>query len=161
MVIAAFKLLKAALLVAVAVGAHRLVRGGGEAVLVHWVRALRVDPDNRIVHSIVSRLTGLSDRQLRAISLGTLLYAGLFATEGVGLLLRKRWAEYLTVIATALLLPVEVYELVRHPSAAKVLVLVANAAVVVYLIYFIRQARRSADAESGTSPHGAPRKRGG
>jgi uncharacterized membrane protein (DUF2068 family) len=145
LVIAGFKLLKAALLVAVAVGAHKLVRGGGREVLVDWVRALRVDPDNRIVHAIVSKLTGLSDRQLRAISLGTLLYAGLFATEGVGLLLRKRWAEYLTVIATALLLPVEVYELARHPSVAKVLVLVANVAIAVYLIYIIRQGPRSGE----------------
>src|SRR5690242_7572790 len=52
--------------------------------------------------------------QLRALSVGTFIYAGLLATEGTGLLLRKRWAEYFTIITTAGFIPLGVYELSRH-----------------------------------------------
>ena len=71
----------------------------------------------------------------------TLLYAGLFLAEGTGLWLRKRWGEWLTVIITSSLVPVEVYEIHRHPSWAKVVVLILNVAIVVYLIYHIRSRR--------------------
>jgi len=58
--------------------------------------------------------------------------------EGVGLWLSKRWAAYLTVIATALLVPVEVYALARHISVPRVATLIVNLAVVVYLIRHLR-----------------------
>ena len=50
----------------------------------------------------------------------------------------KRWAEWFTVIITSSLVPFEVYELYRDPSAMKILVLVINVAVVIYLLYRIR-----------------------
>ena len=65
---------------------------------------------------------------------GTFYYAGLEGLEGVGLLLRKRWAGYLTVVATGLLLPVAVYEIARKPSALRIVVLLGNLAILVYLI---------------------------
>ena len=66
------------------------------------------------------------------------IYAGLFLTEGIGLWLMKRWAEWFTIIITSSLVPVEIYELYRHPSATKILVLIINIAVVIYLLYRIR-----------------------
>jgi uncharacterized membrane protein (DUF2068 family) len=54
------------------------------------------------------------------------LYAGLFATEGSGLLLRKRWAEYFTIVTTSGLIPLEVFELVRHFTVTKLVVLIVN-----------------------------------
>jgi uncharacterized membrane protein (DUF2068 family) len=66
------------------------------------------------------------------------VYAGLFLTEGVGLWLVKRWAEWFSVIITTSLVPVEIYEIHRHPSAMKCLVLILNIAVVGYLLYRIR-----------------------
>jgi uncharacterized membrane protein (DUF2068 family) len=74
---------------------------------------------------------------------GTLLYAIVFAIEGVGLLLEKTWAEYLTTAVTVSFLPIEVYELVEHPSVTKALLVLINGAVVVYLALQIR--RRRAD----------------
>jgi uncharacterized membrane protein (DUF2068 family) len=62
-------------------------------------------------------------------------------TEGVGLALRKRWAEYLTIISTASLLPLEVYEIAKGASPAKILVLLANIAIVVYLVIEVRRTR--------------------
>jgi len=64
-----------------------------------------------------------------------ILYAALEATEGVGLAMRRRWAEYLTVIATGILIPYEAYEVVRRPTFFKVGALFLNLAVVGYLAY--------------------------
>ena len=61
-------------------------------------------------------------------------YAGLEACEMVGLWLNKRWAEYLTFVATTLLIPFEVYELSLGVSTFKVLTLIINVAIVVYLL---------------------------
>ncbi|MDB5323188.1 MAG: hypothetical protein JWN40_4819 [Phycisphaerales bacterium] len=140
--IAIFKLIKATLLVVVAVGAQRLLHSDIQATIIHWARAVRVDPDDYILQAILTRVARVNPQQIKAISLGLFLYAGLFATEGVGLLLKKRWAEYLTVISTALLLPLEIMEVVRHPHVGRVVVLIANALIVVYLIVQLRRTRR-------------------
>jgi uncharacterized membrane protein (DUF2068 family) len=95
------------------------------------------------MHSAIAKVSGVSPRKLEALSLGTLLYGGLFATEGVGLLLRKRWAEYLTVVSTALLLPLEVYELFHRFRWPKLIVLVLNVVIVLYLMLQLRRSRSS------------------
>jgi uncharacterized membrane protein (DUF2068 family) len=61
-------------------------------------------------------------------------YALLEAIEMVGLWYAQRWAEYLTFIATTVLLPLEVYELTTRITALKVLALVVNVVIVVYLL---------------------------
>jgi uncharacterized membrane protein (DUF2068 family) len=66
----------------------------------------------------------------------------LFLTEGIGLWLMKRWAEWFTIIITSSLIPVEIYELYRHPTAVKILVLAINVAVVLYLLYRIQRDER-------------------
>ena len=61
-------------------------------------------------------------------------YAVLEALEMVGLWLAKRWAEYLTFLATTLLLPLEIYEIAQKVSALKIIAFVINLAIVVYLL---------------------------
>ena len=56
-------------------------------------------------------------------------------TEGVGLAMRRRWAEYLTVIATGLLIPYEAYEVIHKVTLFKIGALLLNVAVVGYLAY--------------------------
>jgi uncharacterized membrane protein (DUF2068 family) len=140
--IAIFKLCKAVPLVAVAIGAQRLMQNDVRLTIERWARDVRTDPNDRLLHEVVSRLTGLTPQQMRAISLGLFLYAGLFATEGVGLLLRRRWAEYLTVISTALLLPLEIWEVIRRPHAMRWIVLVINLLIVIYLVMRLRRNSR-------------------
>ncbi len=64
-----------------------------------------------------------------------LAYATLESVEAVGLWFAKRWAEYLTFVATSLLIPYEIYELVLKVSVLKVLAFVVNVAVAAYLLY--------------------------
>src|SRR3954447_16464102 len=96
-VIGSFKLVKAAGLVLLALAAHSLLHRDVAVAVAHWVSAIRIDPDSPHVHAVLSRLTRLNERQLRAFSAATLLFAGLYSVEGIGLMLRRRWAEYLTV----------------------------------------------------------------
>jgi uncharacterized membrane protein (DUF2068 family) len=137
--IALFKLVKAIMLIAVGVGAINLLHKDVADTVVHWVNVLRVDPDNRFIHRIVARIFNVTPAQLKAVSAGTFFYAALLSIEGIGLLLRKHWAEYFTVITTAALIPLEVYELIRHLTAVKVVVLVINIAIVWYLVLRLRK----------------------
>jgi uncharacterized membrane protein (DUF2068 family) len=137
--IALFKFLKAALLIAISVGVFKAVHKDVGDMAERWVEALRLDPGNRFVDAALSRISNLSPAQIKKIGLGGLVYAGLFLTEGIGLWLLKPWGEWVTVIITGSLVPVEIYEIYRHPSGMKVAVLVINVATVAYLIYRIRQ----------------------
>lgn len=151
--IGVFKLLKGVLLIATGIGALSLLHKDIAAVVTHWIEVLRVDPDNDFINNLLSRVFSITPKQLKEISAGTFFYAALLLTEGVGLLMRKHWAEYFTVITTAGLIPLEIYELVRHFTAVKVLVLVVNVAIVVYLIWRIRA--RSAQGAPVAAPAGS------
>jgi uncharacterized membrane protein (DUF2068 family) len=72
---------------------------------------------------------------LHLVGLAVAVYAVLEGVEAVGLWLARRWAEYLTFIATSLFLPLEVYELTHKLSPLKIIALIVNIAVVIYLLY--------------------------
>jgi uncharacterized membrane protein (DUF2068 family) len=59
--------------------------------------------------------------------------------------MQKRWAEWLTVIITASLIPLEAWEIFFRPTVGKVLILLANAAVVAYLVWHVRTKNRSVE----------------
>ncbi len=153
LLIALFKLVKGVLLVGVGIGAVKLLHRDVAEVVMRWVDVLRVDPENRFVHGLLSRVLSISPGQLKAASVGTFVYAALLLTEGIGLLLRRGWAEYFTIITTGLLIPLEIYEISRRITGAKILVTIVNVAIVVYLIARVRG--RRAGFESGASGVGA------
>jgi uncharacterized membrane protein (DUF2068 family) len=125
------------------VGALYLSRDGAIDRLVQWIGGLALHPGGRWIDGPLASLLAVNPRTLRALGLGTFVYAAIFTTEGVGLLLERHWAEYLAVVATASFLPLEAYEAIRRPGASRVLVLVLNLAIVVYLIARLRaEARR-------------------
>ncbi len=136
--IALFKLLKAILLIAVGVGAFKLVHTDITSFLADWVTRLGLDPGSRHVGRAILKAATLTPNKIRDVGVGSFIYAALFLTEGIGLWLVKRWAEWFSVIITSSLVPVEIYEIYRHPTAFKVLALLINIAVVGYLLYRIR-----------------------
>jgi uncharacterized membrane protein (DUF2068 family) len=140
--IAAFKLMKGLLLALVAIGALKLLHENVAATLAQWIADIRVDPNNHYIHNALARLVTVDDRKLEEISAGSLIYAGLLLTEGIGLWMRKRWAEYFTIITTAALIPLEIYELILKSSVTKITVLFINVAVVCYLFVRLRRKKR-------------------
>jgi uncharacterized membrane protein (DUF2068 family) len=77
----------------------------------------------------------ITPRHLDETGAGVAAFAALEAVEMVGLWFAKRWAEYLTFVATAALLPLEVYELTSGVSALKVVTFVINLAIALYLVW--------------------------
>jgi uncharacterized membrane protein (DUF2068 family) len=138
-IIAIFKFLKAGLLIAVGIGLFKLLHKDVGDVLEHWCEALRLDPGRHFVNLALEKAARVSPQQVKKLGLGSFLYAGLFLAEGTGLWLRKRWGEWLTVIITSSLVPVELYEIYRHFSYVKVGVLGLNVGIVIYLIYYMRR----------------------
>src|SRR5262249_51623117 len=108
MLIAAFKILKGLGLLAVGIAVQILAHRQVQEVQ-SWADLLRVDPHNHYLHRLLERIPDVDPHKLRALSVGTFIYSALFFTEGIGLFLRKRWAEILTIVATAGLIPLEVY----------------------------------------------------
>lgn len=141
--IAVFKLFKALSLIAVGIAALKLTHTDQSVALDHWVSRIGLDPGARYVDRAVGKITSIPPHKLRDVGLGSFLYAALFLLEGTGLWLRKRWGEWVTVIITGSLVPLEAHEISRHPSALKVAVTLINVAVVVYLVLRIRRDRSS------------------
>jgi|SRR5579863_2927687 len=137
--IALFKLLKAALLIALGIGALRLIHTDISGVLEHFVLRLGLDPGGHYVGDALEKVANLTPTKVESVAIGSFIYSALFLTEGIGLWMLKRWAEWLTVIITSSLLPVEIYECFRHPGIGKVLVFLLNIGIVVYLIYQMRR----------------------
>src|SRR5262249_9010658 len=136
--IALFKLVKAAMLIAVAVGALSIRHDHGDWISV-WIHALSADPHGHYVNRALAMLGSLSPHELRQIGIGSLASAAVFLVQGGGLMLPQGWAEVLTVIVTTSFIPLEIYELVEHPSWAKALVIGFNILVVIYLVRRLRR----------------------
>jgi uncharacterized membrane protein (DUF2068 family) len=138
-IIGVYKLVKAAAIICAGVAVIRLRPNELVESLVRLAARLRFDPDDRLIHSAISRLSGLGEGQLEAIGAGMVLYGLLYVVQGVGLLLLQRWAEYLVVVTTGFLIPVEAYEVATKGGAVRALVLLINLAIVAYLVNRLRR----------------------
>lgn len=141
--IAIFKWSKGVLLLLFAFGLLKLLHRDVSDVCENLANTLRVDPENRYLGALLTKLNLVTDKKLEALSGLTCAYSALFLTEGTGLFFEKRWAEYLTVIATASFIPVELYELVKDPSLMKSFILALNLGIVVFLIIILLRTKHS------------------
>ena len=139
--IALYKLLKVLLLLALAYGEVRLHDASLTAKMLVWASARPSGLERDVVTHVLEWFSGLSTSRSQLLRAVTLSYAAVFAVEGIGLWMQKRWAEWLTTIITASLIPLEIYELFFRPNVGKALVLVANCAIVAYLIWQIHSKR--------------------
>ena len=132
------RIVKAIVLIAGAIG---LLTAGRTGLLTQWAdyaqEQLNLNAGNNLILQLALRLLAYLGNftHLTALAIVAIAYATLEGTEGVGLAMRRRWAEYLTVIATGFLIPYEAYEVVRHITLFKVGALLLNIAVVGYLAY--------------------------
>ena len=139
MVIAAFKLVKGFALLALGLGALHFLHRDLAKEVERWIDLVRGDPHSRYLIWVLEKLSKVDEKKLRELSVGTFFYSGLFLCEGTGLALGKRWAEWLTIVSTASLMPVEGYEIYLHASWERILVLVVNVVVVGYLVRELRK----------------------
>lgn len=141
--IGAFKLLESVFFVLVGIGVLHLIGKDLEDEALKIAARLRVDPDGRLVGWVLDHIDDITSHRLKQIGIATFFYAGLRILEGVGLAMEKLWAEYLTVGATTVFLPWEIYEIVRHPGDwIRIGVLVINLGVLAYLSWSLRRRLR-------------------
>jgi uncharacterized membrane protein (DUF2068 family) len=140
-VIAVYKLGKVLLLLGAAYGVLRLRDASFIAHIYSWASTLPSGLEQDVVRRALAWFSGLSTSRVEAIGAVTLSYAAIFAVEGVGLWLRRRWAEWLTIVITASLIPFEIWEVIQRPTLGKAAVLIVNIAIVWYLILQLRSAR--------------------
>src|ERR1700744_2316133 len=133
--IALYKLLKVIILLLAAWGEVRLHDATLSARILSWVSARPHGLEHDLVTRGIAWFSGLSEERVHQVRLITLTYAVVFSVEGIGLWLQRRWAEWLTVIITASLVPLELWELIHKPSLGAALVLLANVLIVGYLYW--------------------------
>jgi|SRR5579859_2491793 len=141
--IAAFKFVKALLLVMAGAGVLHLVHRDVASLAEDLVDRFQLDPGKPYVAHALARVSNLTPKQLHEIGVVAFIYGGLFLLEGIGLWSLKRWGEWITVVITSSLLPVEIYESFHRPTLPRIGVLLMNVAIVVYLVWRIRQADAS------------------
>ena len=132
------RIVKSTVLIVLAIG---LLVAGHNGWLDRWAdyaeNQLNLNVGRNIILQLLLRLLAFVGgfNHITLVAISAMAYAALEATEGIGLAMRRRWAEYLTVIATGILIPYEAYEVIAHPTLFKVGALALNLAVVGYLAY--------------------------
>jgi uncharacterized membrane protein (DUF2068 family) len=131
--IVAFKVLRGAILLMLAMKVYGLV---GEDLRPHFdaaIKRLRLDPETEFFDRLGDRLDAITPLNVGWTATGTLLYGVLSLAEGVGLALRVRWAGLLVVAESGFFVPLETYAFMKDPSMTILIVLALNLAIVVYL----------------------------
>jgi len=131
--VVAFKAFKTIVLTILGVGLLVTRHDDPADILTRTALAVHLPSTSEWLHralTIAARLTVAKQTGLAITAFG---YALLMGTEGMGLFLRKSWARWFTIIATSSLLPLEVYELVQNMTPLRLVILLTNGAIVVYL----------------------------
>ena len=139
--LAIYYLVQGLLLITVGVGGLVLVDQNQLLVVKEWLRVIRLDPENRFIHWLLTRVLPVSDQMLEALSIGSFVYGGLAFVQGGGLLFSKPWASYLTVVVVGSFIPWELYSMLDDVTPLKLLTLGINVVIVGYLLVSVLRAR--------------------
>ncbi len=150
--IGVFKLLQALLFISLGIGAIRLLHKDLMDLAEHLILAMRFDPEGRFVNLFLDKVALIDPHRLKQISAVVFAIAALDIIEGTGLVLEKVWAEYVTLVLTASFLPWEFFEILRRTTWIRLVLLVINLAVVVYLLYYVRLRVRQRRARENAGP---------
>jgi uncharacterized membrane protein (DUF2068 family) len=142
--IALYKLLKVIILLLAVWGEVQLHDSTLVARILSWLSARPHGLEHDLVTRGIVWFSGLSEERVHQVRLITLTYAAVFAVEGIGLWMQRRWAEWLTVVITASLIPLELWEIINKPTLGASLVLLANCLIVGYLYWHVSTHRKPA-----------------
>ena len=131
--IIAFKAFKAAALTLVGVVLLVTRRGNPVDLVVRFAFAVHLPITSALFDRALAFALHLTVGKQSALGITALGYAVLMGAEGIALHRRKPWARWFTIVATSSLVPLELYEIVRQPRPLRIVILLVNLAVVVYL----------------------------
>jgi uncharacterized membrane protein (DUF2068 family) len=160
-VIAIYKILHGLFLIAIGIGLIKLKHQDIPKILNDYViQPLQFPPESDLVKRALQEAAKITPHWITLVSDAVFVYALLFLVEGVGLYLRKHWAEYFVVIVTASLLPFEIWTMITQVKWWKGGLILGNLLIVLYLIHRIWVDRQNALAASAAEGPGAPPHRG-
>ena len=108
--------------------------------LSNWTATEILMEHSKAVDYLLNKLQAiLAGGVLRATGFLALFYAAVLFTEGIGVYMQQRWAEWLMIFATAALIPLEVRHIWHRPSLAAVLILIVNCFIVWFLYFVLRR----------------------
>jgi len=145
--VAAFEGLKGALVLAAGCGALALVHRDLQAVAENVVRHLHMNPASRVPRIFLEAASRTTDARLWGLAALAAAYAAVRLAEAYGLWNGRRWAEWLGAASGGLYVPVEVYEIARHVTVTRAVLLVGNVLVVAYLLRVLYLGRVEAAAQ--------------
>lgn len=137
-ILAIYKFVKVSGLLAIDFGIIKLLQPATAERVQGWILALAEGAAHPHLQRLLVMVTDHSPGKLQLMGVVALFFAMLYMIEGIGLWYQSRWAEYLTIVATALLIPLEVYSLTSRVTVLRVAVIVINVAAVIYLVYRLR-----------------------
>ena len=129
-----FKFFKAGTLAVLGVALLAVRRSDPIDVLIRLALAVHLPLTSRLFERAMRAIANLTVTRETALAIVAFGYSILMGSEGLALRARKSWARWFTIGATCSLVPVEIYEIVREPRPGRILVLLANLAVVAYLV---------------------------
>lgn len=138
-----FKLAKSLLFFGLGIGAFHLLHRDLTVEAMHLATALRFEPEGRLTGLLLEKVDLIDAHRLREIGFATFAYSAVALTEGLGLMLQKVWAEYLTLTLTVMFLPWEVWELATRPSWFRLSLLVINLLVLGYLLWLLDRKKKT------------------
>jgi len=136
--LAAYNFLLAAVLFVVAFEVVQLIHEGLVEVVHVWILRFHADPSNPVIAEVLVRVTRIAPAALVEFGVIVGFFGLIHLVQGVGLWLKKLWAEFLSVISTAAFIPLEIIEIVHEFHLVKLVTLVLNLAIVLYLMQRIR-----------------------
>lgn len=148
-VIAVFEIVKGALVLLAGFGLLRLIHHDVQHAADRFIHDLRLNPAHGAPRVFLELAGRLNDSRLWILAGAALAYALIRFVEGYGLWKARRWAEWMGALGSGLYLPLEIWHLRRGITVGGILLVAANVAIVVYLVWILwRQQQRSKTASS-------------
>ena len=132
--VAMFEVTKAAIVLVLGCGLFHFMHKTLDEVAERVVQVLHVNPEGKLSNLFFELASHSSDRNLWVLVLGTLAYASVTLIEAYGLWKEREWAQWFSLLSTALYLPPELYWMLRDPSWLKCAVLVTNIAIFLFML---------------------------
>jgi uncharacterized membrane protein (DUF2068 family) len=139
--LAIYYVVQGLLLIAVGVGGLILVDQDQLLVVKEWLRVIRLDPENRFLHWLLTTILPVTNEMLEASSIGFFVYGGLAFVQGGGLWFSRPWGSYLSIGVVGSFIPWQLYSLLHEVTALKLLSLCINIVIVGYLLVNAWRAR--------------------
>jgi len=157
--IAGAKIAKGAALACLSLGVFDLIHKDLTALAQRFVQVAKISPENKYVELALEKIGLVDPATLRKLGMLSALYASVQLVEGLGLWFGAAWAEYMVVISTGLFVPEECLGMIEKPSWLRFVILLLNAAILVYVAHVVwnrYRLRRSAGKGAKPAASAAP-----